>query len=111
MSNEIWILGATGRARRIIAKKVADAGYRPVLVGRDRARLEPVAAAITAAAEAGAGTGTASATATAPRIVAGTLEEQLAELAASDAALVVNTVGPFVDTAPGVISALPHGTH
>jgi len=96
---EIWVLGATGRTGKAIAKRVRDAGLTPVLVGRDRARLESFAA------ELGAVSGTA------PRLVVGTLDETLAELAVSQASVVVSTVGPFVTTAPSVIAALPAGAH
>jgi short subunit dehydrogenase-like uncharacterized protein len=94
-NDEIWVLGAAGRTGQAIAKRVQDAGFRPVLVGRDRSKLERVAQNLD---------GT-------PRLVVGTLAEALVELAASDASVVVSTVGPFVDTAPAVIAALPAGAH
>ena len=95
MNDEIWVLGATGRAGRAIAARLIDAGMQPVLIGRDRARLEGVAADL--------GSGL--------RIVAGSLDETLAELSRSSASVAVSTVGPLVDTAPRVIAALPAGAH
>ena len=94
-NREIWVLGAAGRTGRVIAQRVQDAGFRPVLVGRDRSKLERIAQNLD---------GT-------PRLVVGSLAETLVELAASDASVVVSTVGPFVDTAPQVIAALPVGAH
>ena len=94
-NREIWVLGAAGRTGQAIAKRVQDAGFRPVLVGRDRSKLERVVQNLE---------GT-------PRLVVGTLAESLVELAASTASVVISTVGPFVDTAPQVIAALPTGAH
>lgn len=94
VSNEVWVLGATGRAGRAIAKSLHEAGVPLVLAGRDRTRLEPVAAELGGA----------------PRLVVGSLETSLAELARDAPAVVVNTVGPFATTAAQVIRACPPGT-
>lgn len=95
MSEEIWVLGATGRAGRAMAARLHDAGFQLVLVGRERARLESVAAGL-------GGT---------PRLVVGTLDTALSGLGQAAPAVVVNTIGPFTDTAQRVIRACPPGTH
>ena len=94
MSNEIWILGGTGRAGRGIARRLVDTGHEVVLAGRDPARL----------AEAAATVGN-------PRHVTGSLESILAEVVEVAPAVVVNTVGPFARTAAQVVGTLPAGTH
>lgn len=40
MNNEVWVLGATGRTGRMIARRLHEAGVPLVLVRRDRERLE-----------------------------------------------------------------------
>jgi short subunit dehydrogenase-like uncharacterized protein len=95
MSDEIWVFGATGRTGRAVAARLHEAGFRPVLVGRDRARLESIAA------ELGGD----------PRIVAGALGTALSGLAQAAPAVVVNTIGPFAGTAPQVVRVCPPGTH
>jgi len=95
MSDEIWVLGATGRTGRAVAARLRETGFRPVLVGRDRARLESLAA------ELGGD----------PRIVVGTLDATLSILAQEAPAVVVNTIGPFTNIAPRVVRACPAGTH
>lgn len=92
MSDEIWILGATGRAGRGIARRLADSGHHVVLAGRDSARL--VAATMDGA-----------------RQVVGPFDAVLAQLSDAAPAVVVNTVGPFARTAGQVLDALPPGTH
>ena len=94
-TNEVWILGATGRAGRTIAARLHAAGVPLVLVGRDRDRLER------AAAEVGS----------MPRLVVGTLDTALSQLAQDAPAVVVNTIGPFTTTAAQVARACPAGTH
>jgi hypothetical protein len=44
MHNEVWVLGASGPTGRLIAKRLDEAGVPLVLSGRDRGRLEGVAA-------------------------------------------------------------------
>jgi short-subunit dehydrogenase len=44
MRQEVWILGAAGRVGRVIASRLHEQGVPLVLVGRDRGRLEGVAA-------------------------------------------------------------------
>ncbi len=95
MSDEIWVLGATGRTGRAVAACLRDAGFQLVLVGRDRSRLEAIAT------ELGGD----------PRIVVGALGTTLASLTQAAPAVVVNTIGPFTETAPRVVRACPPGTH
>lgn len=95
MRDEIWVLGATGRVGRAVAARLHNAGFRPVLVGRERARLESITAELGGE----------------PRIVVGALDTALSSLAQAAQAVVVNTIGPFTDTAPQVVRACPPGTH
>jgi short subunit dehydrogenase-like uncharacterized protein len=94
--NEIWILGATGRAGRSIATQLAARHMSPVLVGRDQTRLRELAGTI-------GGT---------PRIlVAGSVDAVVTELARATPAVVINTIGPFMETALPIVRACPPGTH
>lgn len=95
MNNEIWVLGATGRTGRTIAKLLQERGVPLVLVGRSRERLEGVVAELGST----------------PRLVVGTLDAALAELPRNAPGVVVNTVGPFATTALQVARACPPGTH
>ena len=82
--NEIWILGATGRSGRAIAAELAGTGLSPVLVGRDTMRLRKVAAALDRNL----------------RIVtAGSVDVVVDEIRRSRPAVVINTIGPFSETA------------
>jgi short subunit dehydrogenase-like uncharacterized protein len=100
MPGEIWVLGATGRTGCAIAARLHDAGVPLVLAGRNHDRLSAVAAELGADGPGGKA-----------RIVAGSLEAVLAELAKAAPAAVVNTIGPFPATAPQVIRGCPPGTH
>jgi len=95
MTNEVWVLGATGRIGRAVASRLHEAGVSLVLVGRDCARLDGVVAELDGA----------------PRLLVGTLTSALAALAQQAPAVVVNTVGPFTTTALDVVRACPPGTH
>ena len=46
MSDEVLILGGTGRSGRAVAAEMLRRGIVPVLVGRDAGRLAAVAAAL-----------------------------------------------------------------
>lgn len=89
---EIWILGATGRCGQAVAKRLSARGFQLVLVGRDQARLEAVANG-------------------ARVVVADGVPAIARELAASQAAVVVNTVGPFHETGVAIARACPPGCH
>ncbi len=94
--NEIWILGATGRSGRAIAAELAGAGLPPVLVGRDTMRLRKLAAAIDRNL----------------RIVtAGSVDAIVGELSRSRPAVVINTIGPFSETALPIARACLPGAH
>lgn len=95
MKNEVWVLGATGRTGHAVATLLHEKGVPLVLVGRNRERLEGIVAELGSA----------------PRILVGTLNSTLAELAQDAPAVVVNTVGPFTTNALEVIRACPPGTH
>src|SRR3954451_22829784 len=91
MSDEIWVLGATGRSGREIAALLHESGLPVVLVGRDRRRLEEIGLPA--------------------RLVVGELDDVLAQVPGEGPAVVVNTVGPFTTTAAPVARACPPGTH
>lgn len=95
MRSEVWVLGATGRTGRMVATRLHEAGVPLVLVGRDRSRLQGLADALDSA----------------PRLVVGSLESTLGQLARDAPGAVVNTVGPFAATATDVARACPPGTH
>jgi short subunit dehydrogenase-like uncharacterized protein len=95
MSDDIWVLGATGRSGRVIAALLHKASVPLVLAGRDRDRLAATAAEIGGD----------------PRLVVGSLEQVLTEVTRQAPAVVVNTVGPFTTTAAQVARACPAGTH
>ena len=94
--NEIWILGATGRSGRAVAAHLAAAQMSLVLVGRDAARLQQVADEIGGDA----------------RIVtAASIGEMARAIAGTKPAVVVNTVGPFSQTARPIVKSCAPGTH
>jgi short subunit dehydrogenase-like uncharacterized protein len=93
MTDEVWILGATGRSGRAIAARLAGSEVAPVLVGRDAARLAAIAPR-------GART-----------VVAGSVTAMAAEVRRQRPAVVVNTVGPFTDTAVTIAEACLPGSH
>jgi len=88
--NEIWILGATGRSGRAIAAGLTGAGLSPVLVGRDTERLRKLAAAIDRSLRV---------------VTAGSVDAVVGELSRSRPAVVINTIGPFSDTALPIVRA------
>lgn len=95
-TDEIWILGATGRIGRAVAARLAGTDASPVLVGRDPDRLAAVAA----------GTG--------DRIgilVARSPEQAAAEITRRQPAVVINTIGPFARTAVPIARACLPGRH
>ena len=96
MAKEIWILGANGRCGRAAANDLAARQHSVVLVGRDAARLGQLAGAIGGAARV---------------VVADSVKRISAELARSTAAVVVNTIGPFAQTAVPIARACPPGCH
>ncbi len=93
MTDDIWVLGATGRSGRGIARRLRGTGHPIVLAGRDPARLASIAAEV-----GGAG------------VVSGSFESLLAQLRRAAPAVVVNTIGPFARTSGPAIQACPPGT-
>ncbi|GAB3673010.1 saccharopine dehydrogenase NADP-binding domain-containing protein [Angustibacter aerolatus] len=94
MDEQIWVLGATGRSGRGIARRLHETGHHVVLVGRDGDRLADLTAGLSGA-----------------EVVAAPFDEQLARLHRAAPRVVVSTVGPFARTAAQVVAALPPGTH
>ena len=95
MSDEVLILGASGRTGRAIAGLLDASGVPLALYGRDLPRLEDAAAPLTQT----------------PRLVVGALADLHRQLALGPPRVVLNTVGPFVTTTAPVLDALPDGTH
>lgn len=96
--HEIWILGATGRSGRAVAARLAKEQCALVLVGRDAARLGKVKVAD----EIGGKT----------RIVVADSIESMARAIVNDKpAVVVNTVGPFAQSALPIVKSCAAGTH
>lgn len=89
-NNEVWILGATGRVGRATAPRIAVAGLSPVLVGRDAARLERLADGI----DGGART-----------VAVDSIASLAAAIESGGPDVVVNTIGPFSQTAPTIARA------
>ena len=94
VTGPIWILGATGRTGRDVARRLHATGNQLVLAGRDGERVSALSASL-------GGQPTA----------AGPLAAQLEQLRESRPSVVVNTIGPFTDTALPVLAACPPGTH
>ncbi|MCF8588969.1 saccharopine dehydrogenase NADP-binding domain-containing protein [Gordonia liuliyuniae] len=82
MPNEVWILGATGRTGEAIGEQLTARGATPVLVGRNREKLEAL-----------------SAPAGSRVVVAESPADMAAAIRREEPAVVVNTVGPFRQTA------------
>ena len=99
-TREIWILGATGRVGRAVAAHVAATGGAVTLVGRDRARLDQVAA--------GLGNGVRNAVRI---VVAASREEMASEIARRRPAVVINTIGPITETTVPIARACLSGSH
>ncbi len=93
-SGAIWVLGATGRSGRGIARRLHGTGHPVVLAGRDAARLSVIAAELDGA-----------------KVVCGSFDSLLIQMRAAAPTVVVNTIGPFVRTSVPVIAACPPGTH
>jgi short subunit dehydrogenase-like uncharacterized protein len=98
---KIWILGATGRGGRGIARELVAAGADVVLVGRDHEKLQAFAASLPQAGPGGVETLVASG------------RSRIVEVIAGEApAVVVNTIGPFTQTSlPIARACLGAGTH
>ncbi|KIF66805.1 membrane protein [Streptomyces sp. AcH 505] len=97
-TDEVWILGATGRIGRAVAARLATRGVTPVLVGRDHERLRKVGADL------GLGDGTKT-------VVAGTAEHIAAAITRERPVVVVNTIGDYAKTAEPIARACMPGGH
>lgn len=89
-TDEVWVLGGTGRTGQDIARLLAGHGVRIVLAGRDRARLETAAGALGGDVRA---------------VVAADPAGMAREIRDRRPAVVVNTVGPFARTAAAILDA------
>ena len=83
LTNEVWILGATGRVGRAVAARLVESNIVPVLVGRDRERLSQLAAGPDKELR---------------TLVAASPEEIATEISQQRPAIVINTIGPFTET-------------
>ncbi len=93
MTNDVWVLGATGRMGEAITRELTERGIAPVLVGRSREKLDAASQA----------TGSRTVVASSPAEMAAVIRQQRP-------AVVVNTVGPFRLTADELADAvLPAG--
>lgn len=100
--SQVWILGATGRVGCAVARDLAGKGVPVVLVGRDRSRLAAVADSIGVSAGDPAGVSVGI-------VEAGSVEAIAEKVSAAAPAVVVNTVGPFSQTALPIVRACPRG--
>jgi short subunit dehydrogenase-like uncharacterized protein len=94
MSTEVWIAGGAGRSGRVIAAELLSRGITPVLTGRAAARLAE------GARQAGGGR----------TLVVASVTELAAEIRRQQPAVVINTIGPFAETAPPLIEACLEGS-
>jgi short subunit dehydrogenase-like uncharacterized protein len=94
----VWILGATGRIGRAVARRLVARGITPVLVGRDGDRLRE------AAADLGPG-------ADVKVLVADTAQAIAAHITRQRPAAVVNTIGQYAETAVPIARACMPGGH
>jgi short subunit dehydrogenase-like uncharacterized protein len=96
-TEEIWLLGATGRTGRSIGARLVEAGREPVLVGRDGERMQA----------AGTGMGL-----TDPRLViADSIPGIAAAIDEQKPAVVINTIGGYAQTAGMIARACLPGGH
>ncbi len=85
VTNDVWILGATGRVGRTVVARLIENDIIPVLVGRDRERLSQMVVSTSLEKELRI-------------LVASSPEEIAAEISRQRPALVINTIGPFTET-------------
>ena len=94
--DEIWVLGASGRAGRKIVAELAARKMPLVLLGRDASELGTLAKAVGGEARV---------------VVARSVGEIASNLAGSSPTVVVNTIGPFTNTALPIARACAPGSH
>ncbi|MFF3516820.1 hypothetical protein [Streptomyces sp. NPDC002573] len=95
-AHRIWVLGATGRTGRAIAARLAADRVPPVLVGRDPGRLRTLAGSLGDDVRI---------------VVAGSVDAVVTQIDRKAPAVVVNTIGPFTETATPIARAGRPGTH
>jgi short subunit dehydrogenase-like uncharacterized protein len=83
VTNDVWILGATGRVGRAVTIRLVKSNIAPVLIGRDRERLSQLTTNLDTELR---------------TLVAGSPEEIAAEISRQRPAIVINTIGPFTET-------------
>ncbi|MDG4832504.1 hypothetical protein O7627_24810 [Solwaraspora sp. WMMD1047] len=83
---DVWILGGTGRSARAITAELQHRGIRPVLVGRDAGRLAATANGL-------------------PTVVTESVDETAYAIRRERPAMVVNTIGPFTESATPLLDA------
>ena len=93
---EIWILGGTGRTARAVAERLAAAQISPVLVGRDQTRLDAIAANLGQGARV---------------VVAQSVKAAAEAITREQPTVVINTIGPFIDTAVTMAQACLSSSH
>ncbi|TDD63442.1 hypothetical protein E1263_00375 [Kribbella antibiotica] len=97
MSDQIWLLGATGRTGTAIGARLVAAGRTPVLVGRNADRLRA------AASEMGIDD---------PQLVVEASIERIVQVIREQRpAVVVNTIGGYAETATTIARACLPGGH
>lgn len=94
-SDELWVLGGTGRTGRDIARLLAAADLPVRLVGRDADRLAAAAAGLPGRVGV---------------LTAADLPAMALRIRQDAPAVVVNTVGPFARTAPALLEACLPGS-
>lgn len=95
MESKVWVLGGTGRAGREVAAQLVERGVHPVLVGRNAARLAEVAARVPGATT----------------VAAASTNEMAERIRHERPDVVINTVGPFAETALPMVRACLPTTH
>ena len=94
ITNDVWILGATGRVGRAVTARLIESNIIPVLVGRDGERLSQVVASLEEELR---------------TLVADSPEEIATEIRQQRPDIVINTIGPFTETTVPIARAcLPH---
>jgi short subunit dehydrogenase-like uncharacterized protein len=94
MTNDVWVLGATGRTGEAITRELIERGTVPVLVGRSREKLE--AAARTSGAR---------------TVIATSPTEMAAAIRRERPTVVINTIGPFRKTSDELAGAAVSAGH
>jgi len=97
-TEEIWILGATGRIGRAVAERLGARGVNVVLIGRDQERLSVVGTAHCPGGKARV-------------LVLDGIDRIAQEIALRKPAVVVNTIGGYAESAVMIARACMPGGH